>query len=464
MNTRVLARRLLAAAGSAALAVAGLGSAALAADTAAIDPQATATLTIHKLANTGQTGPTSGTEQQVPGAVPIEHVTFRICKVAQADLSTPEGWTIAEGFANQSLTVEGDKVTLAPSSASHALTDCQDATTDEQGTTTREGRPALYVVQEIDATKARIAGQTATVISTAAPFAVTIPMDNLADHTWNYRVHVYPKNTVGSAPVKTVSAPTAITGRLDWAVAQKLPAFDEANPLTSFQLVDDLAQAGDLANVLATVKVKVDDKDRTSDFAVSLVDERKLTITAKNPGALPSGASIVTTYSTVGSQEAQTNSVTAYIDDAVIGTATARGPLNKVMLTKKNEAGALLKGAEFELCATRVDGVSDAQACTSATATDDQGVLVIDRLKPGTYTLKETKAPAGYQRVADMEVTVTDDRTPVQIEVVDPKVQVPTLPVTGADGQLLMTVTGMALALLAGGVVLVTRRRATVGD
>ena len=65
-----------------------------------------------------------------------------------------------------------------------------------------------------------------------------------------------------------------------------------------------------------------------------------------------------------------------------------------VQVKKVNEENAPLKGCEFTL--TRTDAGDKTGTNTYTIATNENGVAQFDRLDEGTYTVKETKAPAGY--------------------------------------------------------------------
>lgn len=65
-----------------------------------------------------------------------------------------------------------------------------------------------------------------------------------------------------------------------------------------------------------------------------------------------------------------------------------------VQVKKVNEENKPLEGAEFTL--TRTDGNGKTGTNVYTIATNRDGIAQFDRLDEGTYTVKETKAPAGY--------------------------------------------------------------------
>lgn len=87
---------------------------------------------------------------------------------------------------------------------------------------------------------------------------------------------------------------------------------------------------------------------------------------------------------------------------------------------------------------------------------DDNGYVHVNGLKAGTYTVKETKVPAGFQKIPDFKVTLDDSAngnspatqiTEVNFfnagEKTDPKVG--QLPTTGGSGTIMLTAGGVLL-------------------
>ena len=77
------------------------------------------------------------------------------------------------------------------------------------------------------------------------------------------------------------------------------------------------------------------------------------------------------------------------------------------------------------------------------------------------FTLKETKAPAGYVLPTEGKtITVTAGKTTNDDLVYDNTKQTgPSLPLTGAAGQLLLTIGGVAVLAIAGGLYLYSSRK-----
>lgn len=98
------------------------------------------------------------------------------------------------------------------------------------------------------------------------------------------------------------------------------------------------------------------------------------------------------------------------------GQLTLRNYLGSVELTKVDQDDQPLKGAEFTLYD------SEDQAVGKATSEAD-GKVTIDKLAPGNYTLKETKAPANYlinNQVVDFAIPKSAEGQPQSVVIKEP--------------------------------------------
>lgn len=85
----------------------------------------------------------------------------------------------------------------------------------------------------------------------------------------------------------------------------------------------------------------------------------------------------------------------------LLGYGSGTLDYSKIKLVKKGEDNTLLEGAEFDLIYNGAVIASD--------KTDANGEIIFSNLTPGaTYTLKETKAPAGYLTAADKDFVAPD--------------------------------------------------------
>ncbi len=154
-----------------------------------------------------------------------------------------------------------------------------------------------------------------------------------------------------------------------------------------------------------------------------------------------------------------------------------------IELDKVGELGAALEGAEFTLAKKGAEGTllnftggTDGDYTFAATGGSStivsaaDGSITLSGLDTGTYVLTETKAPAGYAKLANpIEITITDANQDGTVDAnanadnagyVDVTVENSktfTLPKTGGPGTMALTVAGVAL--VAGGVTLTLKLR-----
>lgn len=139
----------------------------------------------------------------------------------------------------------------------------------------------------------------------------------------------------------------------------------------------------------------------------------------------------------------------------------------KITLSKVNNAGNTLTGAQFRLYDAEVngheipvvknnDGTYRVAEAGETGVPIDAGTAVIKGLKGNTsYWLEETKAPAGYNRLTSRQEVVLQEKD-AKVEIVN---QAGTeLPSTGAMGTSLLYIIGTVLAL-GSAVLLVSKRR-----
>ncbi|MBW3067975.1 MULTISPECIES: SpaH/EbpB family LPXTG-anchored major pilin [unclassified Actinomyces] len=518
-STRTLAGRVAAGAGALALTLAGLGgiaATASAADLAPgnINPDATGTLNIHKL-ESGSMNDGPGTPNDSPDKTGkgVADVVFTAYPITNLDLTTQAAWdgladldvpadACGANGATPSLTLPGDKAaTFGTGQAS--------AKTDGDGNTTISGLDvAAYLVCETEAP--------AKVAKKAAPFLVTIPFPNNTTNNastqngeWLYTIDVYPKNTVVLAPTKGVEVTAnglQTAAQLEFPVTVTVPSIAEGDQFTAFYVTDPLNAAltdGKVASV--TLDGESVDSDyytvtEGQDLEVKFNEDGRAFLKA-NPNA-----SLVITFTATAKSVTDTGNIpnTAYLFvDTEGGDTPPDTPTNPVVsswgnavITKTDaDNGKTLAGATFQ-----VYNSSDpfAATCDKTTATgnpvsingvdtfttDANGQINLtglfvdslvgeagqteDEISPENntrcYVLVETAAPAGYTLptgdAANTALKITAGTTTADnITIDNTKQNVPNLPLTGANGQLLMMLIGAALVLLAAGSVLVARNR-----
>jgi fimbrial isopeptide formation D2 family protein/LPXTG-motif cell wall-anchored protein len=465
-------RRIVAAASTLALGLAGVAGGSLAANAADatpgagnIDPSTQTSLTIHKYdGNTGEAG--DGTQLSDTSGLgnALQGVEFTITPVTakggQAiDLDTYAGWDLIDGVT--AADVQSGSYTLDTAGATTV-------TTGADGSVSADLPHGLYLVTET--------GYGDNTITTPVdPFLVTLPLPQ-TNGGWLYDVHVYPKNAVDTnVPTKDVSDPTdgvTIGSTVPWTISAPVQP-DKPGAITSFVITDQLDSR--LAFTSLTVAGFTADSDYTVTEANGLVT---LTFTADGLAKLKAGdvvtATLLTTVESLGDGVIP-NQATVFTNDNG-GKTTSKpgepgtnpttnwGPLEVLKFAQGDESKALA-GAEFTVYS---DEAATQAVGTFTTGADGTGSIVLwvgnDSDTSETYYLKETKAPAGYvldSQVRQVEVKAGEMATVTVQKIANTQQDHPNLPLTGANGELLMTIGGAALLLLGGGAYLVTRRRSS---
>lgn len=474
------------------------------------------------------------------GAKPIKDVTFTVTQVtkvedANIDLTTNAGWQLAE-----SLTVDEDGKVTSSSGDVTLSSSPSTGTTDANGTPKFDDSDAfqslpvgVYLVQET---------KTPDGVISSAPFLVTIPItDPRNKNTWLYDVYVYPKNSQQTL-TKTVNDSAAYTtgtgNNIVWTINADVPRVNMAeNPETSanwalpteFVITDTLdsnltpptadivvanltdKSGGNLTGVGALTK------GETNDYSVA-VDNQKVTITFNPDGlsklktaAATAGAKVVVTITTqakTGMNLSGPTSITNGKPGTTETTLTTTVNNKQTTLTanevdskwanlnfKKvdSDGSTAIKGAEFGVYENKASAQAGSNSNALATATsDDQGTVSLKNLRVSdwengetveqsayrVYWLAETKAPEGYELLAEpIPVVLLNDGTVKQVTSADGTISSDsdlsrltsvvnveknagfTLPLTGGTGTTLLTVGGLGLLALVG--VLVVRRRRT---
>lgn len=468
-------RRIAAATGALALGLAGLVGLSTAA-TAADGPgqpgaPTTGSLTIHKYAGTPTGQANDGSLLSPSPALPaLAGVEFQIRSVtaidgAPVDLNTPGGWEVVADLGN-TIPAAGD--------LTFGATDVT-VTTGADGSITQSGLPiGLYYVTE--------AGPGPHEITTVAePFLVTLPLPQ-GSAGWLYDVHVYPKNTITSAATKTVddSAAFVLGDDVSWTIQTPALSVNQSAQITTFVVTDDLpAQLEFVAGSVTAVSINggvetpISDPNFTSYFTVGYTPAGPggvLTITATSPAglaylnSLPTSARLAFTFdTTVVAVGTIVNEGTVSIGGTPF-SGTASTGWGSALITKTDASSdELLAGAVFSVFIADGDGLPTGTAVLTGITSDDDGEFLIAGLKAGDYVLVETAAPAGYVlpvgTAAQTQFTIAAGTTVVEIDVENTQQSVPALPLTGANGQLLMTLAGIALLLVAIGGALAVRNR-----
>ena len=502
-----------------ALAVGLLGMAGAGAASAAIVEWNS--LTVHKYLGATSSLPHDGTaltEEQLKGLTsqkPLQGVKFDLYKVKDVDVSTNDGVAVASKIGNmvlpgdvveKGIQVDGKNYTLEAATPASATTNAQgEAVFTVPNLGLADG---VYVVVENLKDSGNLKTADGDVdkakVTPAAPFAVSMPMTKPDGTGLNKDVHVYPKNqvndltktvkdagkNVGDDIVYTIS--TTSTGadtngkdginREDLGEVYKI--VDTLDPNLTYKSVivkvkDQVVAAGENGYEVTSVKegnpaqdkVTVSFKGTTLDtIAAGAKVELELTANVKKDsavGVIPNQAKLYP------------NSWSKGIDSPKVETK-----FGDIVIKKVNKDGGVLKGAEFDVYlddSADKDCSSYGEKIKDSGATDDNGLVSIKGLhltnfvdgkdvaegEQHPYCLVETKAPSGYQllpkpikfsltkagTVTDLTTAAENDGSLVKIT----NYKNPGLPLTGAQGILLVSVLG--LILVSAGVVLTVKRR-----
>ena len=480
MNTSI-STRVTAAIGALALGI--LGAVAVTAPASAapgpnLTPGDTGTITIHKHKQPLTSGaPATGADQGILPD-PIADVVFSVTPVEDVDLFTNEGWDdaaeLAAGLAAASDADDfiADNLTLG--------TAVNLGATNAQGVAVSGALPiGLYLVREVS--------QPANVVAPAAPFLVTVPLPPLeAGDGWNYAIHVYPKNAVADAPVKSLdtTGAYALGSTVTWTVTAKIPAFADGSDLTSYVITDDLDSR---LTYTAPARVFVDGVQVPADaVSVSATDPVTVTFTATGLDLLRAngGKNVDVEIDTV------VNGTGTIVNTAVTnvnGRTFTTQPVDtvwvpvKVIKVDTESPSTPLAGAVFAVYTQETGGTALAFPgnATGEFTTNASGEVVIPGLKAdGTqYWLEEVRAPEGYSALTARVPLVVDENdqaialpavpgatagsvVTVERVIENSRLLAWELPLTGGDGALWFGVGGAALVAVAlGAAVVVTRRK-----
>lgn len=259
-------------------------------------------------------------------------------------------------------------------------------------------------------------------------------------------------------------------------------------PLTEYTIHDNLSDSFDTP---AVTEVMVGNtKLSTSDYTVdaSSQSDIKISLTsaylanaAKAEGEEGSNNFYASSNVTV--------TLTAILKDTAVSGNTATDNSNSDSLTYTNTYGQASKSGgtvnvyTFDLPVFKYDGTTaDKKGLGNATfelknkegkvigtkITDESGHVTFEKLGAGTYKVKETKAPVGYnlnssEYTVDISttgvITVTVDGNPSEVNQVEVPDYPVTVPSTGGMGTMMFYIGGAALIACAGVLLFVLKRK-----
>ncbi|WP_461021175.1 SpaH/EbpB family LPXTG-anchored major pilin [Trueperella pyogenes] len=462
-------RRTLAVLGAGALSLLVIGGGALPANATNgnIDFTREGSITVHKFQNptegTGSINSASG----VTGTA-LEGVEFTVTPVKDINLTTNEGWEKLQGLTADKAQVDTEKAVTI--------------TTKNNGSATAQKLAiGVYKVSETKTVDAKANGKPVKVATAAADFLVSIPMSQKGE--WVYDVNVFPKNTVltnDNKPVKTVAddSRTYFPGdTITWQIKQTLPDPGRDAKFSGYKIVDQLPVG---VNSVTSDKVTVTKNGDKVDGVVTVSDKNVVTVEFKGKEleALKADDKIVVTISATVSDSAETlsNQAQVTVNDATVNTTTDPNQTEDtptvtkfvdLTINKVNSKKEPLADATFTITPVDNGGVPVADVAAKEVTTAKDTGKATQRLKTGRYLIMETKAPVGYEIAKDyLEGTVIEvgaDGHTVTVEnlSVDETGNglLPNLPLTGAQGAVLLTLLGLAIVAIAVGTGFVSVRR-----
>lgn len=450
---------------------------------------------------------------------PLEGVKFKLYQVEGVDVDTNDGVEVASKIGNMTLPgdvvekgieVDGKKYTLKAANPA-------EMTTGQKGeavfTVLNAGLlNGVYVVVEDLAGSGDLKADGVAVdkakVTPIAPFAVSVPMTKPDGTGLNKDVHVYPKNQVNELDKTVKDAEKNVGDDIVYTISTTSTGADTNGDGKMDK--DDLGRVYEIVDTLdpnltyksVTVKVKGQ--------AVN-ADENGYTVTKEQTGNPVQDKVTVsfkgTTLDTIAAgtkveleliANVKQNSDNGVIPnqaklypndwaknhDKPVDSPKVETKFGDIVIKKVNKDGVALEGAIFTVYldnSADKDCSSYGDAIKTSEETGENGLISIKGLhltnfvdgkdvseaEQHPYCLVETQAPSGYQllpkpikfsltkagTVADLTAAAENDGSLVKIV----NYKNPGLPLTGAQGILLVSVLG--LILVSAGVVLTVKRR-----
>ena len=478
-------------------------------------------LAIHKHLTGGgkDIGTPTGTEQNADDKGPaVEGVVFTAYPITDINLKDPAGWDTISNLARTGVPDSACTNPAAPTLGAHTFGKgmASPATNSEGLATITEMPVQAYLVCETTTPGDIVQKAKPFVVTIPHPNTA-----EGADGQWIYDVNVYPKNEAIDVD-KTIQAQKlngyGVGSLIKFPVSSTAPTLDAKSFYKYFQLKDTLDER--LSEVTATEVSLEGTTLQPTDYQVATNGQTvTVTFTAEGlkkikaaPGKKVSAVfqGKVTKAGSNGTitNRAQVISDTLYAEQPPTPETPPTNPDNpptsdevtsnwgdlsikKVDTHQQGQTKAGLQGAQFQLykakdayantCSKVKDGDPIAINGQTTLTTDAQGAIDIkglfisdsidgadrDNQKDATercYVLVETKAPAGYvlpagdAAVTAVKVKVGEVATD-NVTVENTKQSVPGLPLTGANGMLILTASGASLLMIAVGSVLVARYR-----
>ncbi|MFT0848724.1 SpaH/EbpB family LPXTG-anchored major pilin [Actinomycetaceae bacterium L2_0104] len=484
------------------IAIASLGLIAVGAPALAAPGEGgTGSITIHKYEQPtdGDLGPADGSDLgAITGQKPVSGVEFSICEIGGLDLAGSADWERISDLG-VSLNAQGTPVlSFTGSGTAPTLGSCTPlGLTDGNGETVAAGLAAdrAYVVYE--------SGPLPNTVYLSQPAIVSVPFPGNGQDgqpVWNYNPHIYPKNVLaGSGATKNAEVIGANIS-FDISIPINHLGFDgNGDPIkyTQFEISDQLNGALSYQGSSVTLAaqgggdVPLAAGDYTVTEANGLV---KLVLNASGLAKLDAniGGTLVFTIDAVADGSGDTSNTATITVNGKGGDVEVPEPQKfhsgahvlKTAMNKGASSAVPLGGATFELY-SNVDAaaigscpanVADAASTLKKVDTGSVGFVSASGsgatpnlvLAEGDYCVYETGVPAGYKGVVTgTKLTVASEDASVTIQntqIGSDEGDLPSLPLTGATGQILMLLAAVILLAVGGGLYLMRRRREGPAD
>lgn len=352
------------------------------------------------------------------------------------------------------------------------------------------------------------------IISGKVDFIVKLPMGDPNNTSETIKeVHVYPKNRIGEGPViqKDVKD-TVITENgteVKWSITTDIPSSLIGSDTENYLITDSWGSNLKFKDNSISVYYKdVSGNNNvplniTEDYSFAISENNKYEIQLTKVGLgklanaikdnlINSEMLLHVDYSSIISitdkqwadLATKTDGVTNHVQIDFTnnnGYAFESGKdyetpsLYQIQVTKYDgdNKKVMLKGAAFELYTTNIKNeqlvkgtkvsLDNSSELVTSVKTNTDGIAYFSGLPAGTYLLEETVAPQGYKKLKDTYTVEVTDNTDVygtvKVDVVNYYDNSLSLPETGGMGTVIFTIVGIGLIVIAGIILIISKKK-----